>query len=587
MAQVNFGGMLGSNKSSMKGVASGIDSEALINSLVEKRAKPIHIQEDKISINNEKIAAFGDLASKLNTLQGSLTNLKGLRFSEDGTNALEAKNVSLFSTATSTPNSYLNVSADYTASLGALNVTVDSIAKNKILKSQTCTDPTLSATNAIGDHSNTNLFTPGTFAINGTNITVSANDSLNTIVSNINNVSGTTGVSASVIYTGSNYVMMLQSNNTGISNAFTLTDASNVLNSNFTLGGSVVQSAADASLTINNSIQVTRASNVITDAINGVTFTLNAPIATAINVNIGYDHDKAADAIENFIASYNDFIKFTTQQQGIDKNGEYYETAKIKHNDFLSNLRSQVETLASSIAYLDSSNKSIGIHYVDSVPANPATKEPEYIGLMSFDRDEFVAAFNNNPTNVQSLFEFKGTCSSANFYTYKRGSNISNLAFNMNIDVTRPASDIVHITYGATTVSGTFKPNNPNDLSKGGVITGAKGSMFDGYQWFYSGSGVETANLTVSQGIMDKIYNSLNVALDINPSTGESLIQNEITSLVYSNTSMQQDILQKQSQLDFYKEGLVNKYSMLEAAVVRANTLLTMMDIQMQVMSKK
>ncbi|MFN8911242.1 MAG: hypothetical protein ACK5V4_00535, partial [Alphaproteobacteria bacterium] len=189
---------------------------------------------------------------------------------------------------------------------------------------------------------------------------------------------------------------------------------------------------------------------------------------------------------------------------------------------------------------------------------------------------------------VQSLFEFKGTCSSTNFYTYKRGSNISNLAFNIDLDVTRAPSDRARIVYnGTTTVAGTFTPNNLNDLTKGGVIKGAKGTLFEGYEWFYNGTGMETANLTVNQGIMDKIYNSLGIALNVDPLTGESLIQNEITSLVVSNTGMQKDIVHKQSQLEFYKEGLVQKYSMLEAAVVRANTMLTMMDIQMQVMSKK
>lgn len=598
MAKVDLGGMTSNDPSKRKGVVSGIDTEVMIQAAVDKRKAPIKIEQDSVIFNNEKIAALSQLNNLLESFQSTLTTVKGLRFTEDGTDALKAKLVTLSAPVSEDPTKFVSISATPDANLGSFNLQVTQIAQNKILRSAGFASNTASATNPATDHSNLTLFTPGTFQINGVNVTIAQGDTLAMIASNINNLSGLTKVSAQVINpTTGVYNLLLQSTLPGLANNIVFTDPTNVLN-NVISSGTTLQAAQDA-VFLYNGVTVQRSTNSVSDFINGVVFNLYSPTqvtvynplptqqAFTMNASIIQDIPSAVTGIKNFVDSYNTLIKFATQQQGRDEYGNYFPTAKIQHDDYISNLITNITILAAQVAYVSDSSSGFGITLANETPANPATGEPPYKNLMILDTADLTNALSSNFENVRSKFEFDLIGNTNNFIVYSRGNQITSGSVAFDIDIGRPSGDMVRATYNGNTVNMTFTPNNPLDLTKGGSLKGVNGTFMDGYEFVYAGTGVETFSVTINQGIGDKLYNVVSLAVDIDTSSGTSIFQDAINSLIKENYNRNRAIAEKLSAIEAYRESLVQKYSRMEASIAKSNAMLTFLEAQLKAMERK
>ena len=65
MAKVDFGGNINGTSSGLKGVISGIDTEAVINKLVDSKKLPIKDAQQDIESYNQQIAAYSILQNKI------------------------------------------------------------------------------------------------------------------------------------------------------------------------------------------------------------------------------------------------------------------------------------------------------------------------------------------------------------------------------------------------------------------------------------------------------------------------------------------------------------------------------------------
>ena len=137
-------------------------------------------------------------------------------------------------------------------------------------------------------------------------ITPGTNDTLNTLASYINGQNW--GVTANVITDATGSRLALTSQSTGSAGALAITSNNTSLVFNTSSGG------ADASLTIDG-IPYSSASNTISGAIPGLTLNLTggAPDET-VQVTVGANASQAADAINNFVAAYNQVINDINQQ---------------------------------------------------------------------------------------------------------------------------------------------------------------------------------------------------------------------------------------------------------------------------------
>jgi flagellar hook-associated protein 2 len=562
----------------ISGLISGMDTQKIIESVVEAQLKPVKKMEDQVTLNNDKVVAINKLKTIFQELKTASENLNSLNGG-----VLSSKKVILSSNNTANPVNYLDVSATKDVAAQILSIKVDTVAKAKIEKTATFSDTTSSITDISGIHT-AGRFTAGTFQIGTTDVTLAAGDSLSTIASKINAVSTTTKVSASIIQpTVGQYIIQLKSNETGISNAYAITDPDSVLNSVL----SNVQTAADATIRINDNITITRPSNTITDFITGLTIKVYNPSADNITVDIDYDKQGATDAIVSFVEKYNNLITYVNEQQARDGDGNYLDTAKIQRNNFVSEakskIRAQLDTVISNNGNFYQLS-SIGIKFMTLEEAGGDPTKMSLLNISATDVTKLTDAIHNNFDNVRKLFELQNTSTSANFVIRNSGNNLDGSTFSINVDVNRASNERAKITYGSTTINAELDPFDSADLTKGGMIKGPAGTPFEGFTFGYTGIGNnETTDMVVTQGVADRMRNEMKLFFDnpIDP------FKTELESIAIEVTTINADIEAKKIRIEQDKNKLIEKFTKMEAAINQANSIQQMLDAQQRAMDRK
>lgn len=279
-----------------------LDVQALVSQLMTAERQPIDKLNTKVASYQTKISSFGTISGLVSGFQTALTGLN-TSFQSVG--------------VTSSDTSVVSASAGSTAAAGiyALNVTKLAQAQSLVAAGQ------VSSTAVIGSGSATvvtfdfGTTSGATFVTNGSgtkSITIDGtNNTLQGISDAIN--AAQMGVSATIVNDGSGtpYRLALTSTNSGVSNSIKITtDAGDAtIDGLLTHNPAGVQNltqtvaAQDAVFTVNG-IALSNASNTITDAIQGVTLTLNKEAATA-TLTVAHDTKAASTAISGFVDAYN------------------------------------------------------------------------------------------------------------------------------------------------------------------------------------------------------------------------------------------------------------------------------------------
>jgi flagellar hook-associated protein 2 len=578
-----------------KGVFSGLDFHKMINDALKKKEAPIKQAEKSVLFNNEKVAALSQMQSLINSFSASLSNLKGLTLSETGTDLLKAKKVVLSSTNAEKPENFMRVTPGYNFKNENFTLEVTQLAQNRIMQTAGFTGITSSITNPVGDHSNINLFTPGTFSINGQNITVTLDDTVQSIVNKINSKTTSSNVSAQIINPASNdYRIVLQSSVIGVDSIITLTDPDNVLNNVLSAPNALVQEGQNAIVKYNDTITINKPSNTITDFAEDLTIDLYNPTSSGnplqpfkIKVAVVEDLDKAMSGIEDFVDQYNQLVKFVTQQQGRDNNGNYYPTAKIQREDYITNLLSDIRSVAAELAYTNDSKLKFGIKYIQDTKANPQTNEPPYQGLLSLDKDALRSALQNNFSSIVKHFRFDISGDLSQLNIYKRGEGIRSGNIALDIDVGRTSGDVVRVTYNSSTVNMTFRPYDTFDFTKGGRLIGQAGTVMEGYEFGYNGNGIELKNLTINQGVADKIFERIREISSTTSGSGRTIIEGSIVNLLQDNIGKQIQIDTQIKQLERERDSLLTRYSQVEAKIAQYQSMMDFLDAQNDALNKR
>lgn len=260
------------------GLGSGLDIESLVSSLVssERSATDSRLTVRQSSANYS-LSAVGTMKSAMSTLQTAMQRL------------MDDKD--LFKrTVTSSKTDLLTVSSTSDAVPGNYSVKVLQLAQSHKVASDTFD----SSTTELGAGS-------VQIAVGDSSFTVNLSSEANTLAdlrTAINDASDNTGVSASLVTDDTGTRLVLTSNDTGTANQITVTSS--------LFGTTEAQEALDAQIQMEGSYTLTRSSNTISDAIDGLTFTLkDADVDTSINVAVTADKSSATSAIKNFVSAYN------------------------------------------------------------------------------------------------------------------------------------------------------------------------------------------------------------------------------------------------------------------------------------------
>jgi flagellar hook-associated protein 2 len=377
---------------SFSGIASGIDTQALIDSTInasrQARVKP---SQDRVTELEGTNSALEDLSKKLNTLKEAIapfTTLQGGGVSKTGTSSKESV-VSATATAAATNASYsVTVSAlasNHTYSFDQTYTAVTDSIQGDLTGSEAEADRTVTFTVGTGADQETVsvVITDGNFSIQG--YVDAFNTASNKARASLVNIGTTTSPSYKIV----------------ISSLYEGTEKGTVTRS--ALGTSLTNlssysesAAANASLSITGIGTITRSTNSISDVIPGVTLALSSTGTST--VKIAEDVPSTITKVQQFVDAYNDLVAFITENNKVTEEQKGKETI----NTFAPLASSRLDdnvlfSLRSTLSQVNASGGSTVRVFSDL----GITTERD--GTLKFDSAKLQEAISSEVTSVSSI----------------------------------------------------------------------------------------------------------------------------------------------------------------------------------------
>ncbi|MFO0599130.1 MAG: flagellar filament capping protein FliD [Myxococcaceae bacterium] len=359
---------------SVGGLASGLDTNSIIDQLVKLESSSITDAQKRQAAYRSQISALGDLTSKMSALSTAAAGLKStgaLALSQQGTAA----------GFTATPAA--------SAIAGRYAIKVDSLAQAAKARSA-----------QFGSASD--LVTAGTvsFSINGTNTDVTLTDGMTLAqAAKAINDSGA-AVNATVLESNGQAFLSVTAKNTGFTpgqpaaSALTITENSNG-NTGQPLGLAITQAATNAKFSVDG-LPFERASNVVDDALPGVSLNFKQVTAAPEDLVLATDVSSTATNLQKFISAYNDVAKVLNQNLNIGQDID--RTKTLGGDSALRGLQNQLAGIITSIANPASSVRSL---------ADLGIKSSQD-GTLTLDQARLSKAIGTDSASVNALFQATG-----------------------------------------------------------------------------------------------------------------------------------------------------------------------------------
>lgn len=300
---------------SFGGLASGLDTSAIISALVSVERLPIQQLEQQKSAANQKLDLIGTLKGHLKDLQAKADGLKTIGDFLDFKVSASVENVA-------------NFTATGEAQAGSHTLEVLSLAQADRWAFDGVADPDTDLAGADGEQID--------FTVNGTNYSIAltqAGSSLNEIAASINGLAGD-DVTASVVNVGTDaspsYQLVLAADETGEDfriTGITSTVAGLSIDGTGPDGSGVAQSANNVTVGSNavaiiDGLQVERSDNDFNGVVAGVDITvLSSDVGSEISFSVEADTESVKAKLQEFVDAYNEVISFANAQNAYSEEG--------------------------------------------------------------------------------------------------------------------------------------------------------------------------------------------------------------------------------------------------------------------------
>jgi len=278
----------------------------------------------------------------------------------------------------SSSDTHVSVAASGTATSTVHAVRVNQIAAAQVAASNTYTGDTA----GIAGTGSVKITSGATSAT----INYDSTDTLSSIATKINNANA--GVSASVLFDGTNYRLMVASKATGTANAATFTETGSGLG--VSNAANIKVPAKDAKLTIDG-VDIVRSKNIIDDAVPGLTITANSIQAATdpdTSVTVANDSSSLTDKLNSFVSAFNSVAGSVASQ--LTYNASATTQSALFGDSTLRSLQGALNTFAS---------QTFGTMHLDDLGLS-LDKD----GLMTLDSTKLTTALQSNPDAITSLF---------------------------------------------------------------------------------------------------------------------------------------------------------------------------------------
>ncbi|MGE6608446.1 flagellar filament capping protein FliD [Halomonas sp. NPDC076908] len=267
------------------GVGSGLDLNGLLDQLEEAERSKLQPIQQQIRTQETKISGYGQFQSALSQFQ-------------DAAKALN--NPELFdSVATDVQGDAVLAASSSEARPGRYDIEVTQLATAGNVASGLVNDPSAE----LADTASTVVLS---FAgREDVSIAMEANSSLEDVRDAIN-ADAEAGVSASIIFDGTDYRLALSSTETGEDASITgLSITSNATGGATLLENEIANAGQDAMFSVNG-IPITSATNQVEEAIEGVTLSLQEAGGATSTITVQRDESTVREAITDFVDAYNE-----------------------------------------------------------------------------------------------------------------------------------------------------------------------------------------------------------------------------------------------------------------------------------------
>jgi flagellar hook-associated protein 2 len=357
------------------GLISGMNTGAMVDSMVAVYSLPQKSLERDISNTTKQKTAVGNLIGRIDAIDDAIAAI------EDEADFKSYK-------ADYADTDAFKVSTANGAIPGNYSIAVNQLATTE-----------LEVSDGFDDKSSTGVIAEGTltltYAGTDTEITVdSSNSSLSGIAAAIDEIDG---LSAYVLNTGSAsepYKLVIQGEDTGKDNTIEL-DTSALTGSGSVPTFTEQRASTDAEVEING-IKVTDSDNSFGDAVPGLDIDIYQTNAAAENVTVGLDKDQIESNVQDVVDAYNSVISYVDAQTVY--NTDLGIAGPLVGNTTVTRV---IRKLASVVGAQYSSGSTL-----DSLSLMGITSNTD--GTLSVDSSEFQDALDDNLDDVVGMFTESG-----------------------------------------------------------------------------------------------------------------------------------------------------------------------------------
>jgi flagellar hook-associated protein 2 len=294
--------------SRISGLATGLDTESMVNALMQAERIPLDRLLQEKQIWEWKQEDYRTVNSALSELRNKLFSAK-------------LQSTYLVKKTTSTNTAVVTATATPTASVGTYYITVTQLARpatayssDPIVSNVDDFDPNKPLASYWTNLANTSI----EFEINGRPFTVDPDTiSLNQVIAQVN---ADKAAGVTMAYDAQSGKLFLSTTATGSDAKITLQDVSGTfLKDTLKLPTTTTLTGQDAALTINDVFSTNSHTNSYT--INGTTFHFSS-VGNA-TVTVGYDVDAIVSAVKGMVDAYNSALKTMTDLYYQKRNRDY------------------------------------------------------------------------------------------------------------------------------------------------------------------------------------------------------------------------------------------------------------------------
>ena len=525
------------------GVGSGIDTTELIKALVDADTAATKENLDKLEEKtNDKISTFSLLKSNLKTFKDIVLDIQSQQefgFKGNTSDATIATLTASGAKSGSTIDSSLTVStlasshtltgptyASATATVGARNL--------QITFGTWSADPTQGG----GQSFTANSLSAINVSTSSSSTLVDLRDAINNAATDSDN-DGNKDALASIIYDGSNYMLMLKSQS-GASNEIKITDSHSTPSYAYdtTDGAQMDQRVAgvNSAFTVDG-ISMTRTTNSVDDLFDGFTLDLKKTSGTAVRISSEVDLTAVKSLVDNYVLTYNDVMKNLTAMGANDPSSNDGDGALIGDStlrEIMSELREMSSTALSGYEG--------GPYYLSNLGV-ATTRD----GTLTFDKKKMETMFKSKPESVRAFF-------SNNYSTNNTNITIKSFDF-VN---TKPGS-YAFATNGSThTIGGVSATKSGDQYS---VSSGdPQGLTIE----VANGSGVTSGTVYYGKSFINRLEDKLDTYLKFN-----SIIDTRMTGLEDTLKTVAEKRLTLEQRVASLTQRYARQYSAMESTVAQ------------------